>query len=69
MSELLDNQVDTQNENMKINIPGFTQALVEVAMKIKNYKKKKTTTTQIFYSCIRRLARPILMNFGLLILH
>ena len=38
MSELLDNQVDTQNENLKIIIPGFTQALGEVAMKIKkNY--------------------------------
>ena len=28
MSELLDNQVDTPNENLKINILGFTQALV-----------------------------------------
>ena len=27
MSELLDKQVDTQNENLKIKIPGFTQAL------------------------------------------
>ena len=35
MSELLNNQIDTQNENLKIKIPGFTQALIEVAMKIK----------------------------------
>ena len=28
MSELLDNQFDTQNENMEIKIVGFTQALV-----------------------------------------
>ena len=38
MSELLDNQVDTQNENLK-KIPGFTQALVKCVMKIKNWKK------------------------------
>ena len=35
MSELLDNQVDTQNENLKIEILGFTQDLVEVVMKRK----------------------------------
>ena len=35
MSELLDKQVDTENENMKIKIPGFTQALVKCVMKIK----------------------------------
>ena len=35
MSELLDKKVDTQNENMKIKIPGFTQALVKCVMKIK----------------------------------
>ena len=35
MSELLDNQFDTQNENLKIKIPGFTQALVKCVMKIK----------------------------------
>ena len=34
MNELLDNQVDTQNENLKIKILGYAQALVEVAMKI-----------------------------------
>ena len=33
MSELLDNQVDTQHENLKIKILGFTQAIIEVAMK------------------------------------
>ena len=44
MGELLDNQIDTQNENLKIKIPGFTQALVEVAMKIK--KVEKMTATQ-----------------------
>ena len=37
MSELLDNQVDTRSENLKIKILGFMQALVNVAMKIKNY--------------------------------
>ena len=35
MSKLLDNQVDTQNENLKIEILGFMQALVEVVMKRK----------------------------------
>ena len=29
MSELLDNKYDTQNENLKMNIPGFTQALAK----------------------------------------
>ena len=32
---ILDKQVYTQNENLKINIPGFTQALVKCAVKIK----------------------------------
>ena len=41
-SELLDKQVDTENENLKIIIPGFTQALVKCAMKIKKQKKKTT---------------------------
>ena len=42
MSELLDNRVDTQNENLKIKIPGFTQAFVEVvAMKIKKQTNKE----------------------------
>ena len=40
MSELLDKQVDTQNENLKVKILRFTQALVKCAMKIMNYKKK-----------------------------
>ena len=35
MSELLDKKVDTQNENLKIKIPGFKQALIKCAMKIK----------------------------------
>ena len=39
MSELLDNQVDTQNENLKIKVPGFTQALIKRAMKIKIEEK------------------------------
>ena len=42
MSELLDNQVDIENENLRIEILGFAQALVEVAMKM----QKKTTATQ-----------------------
>ena len=29
MSELLDKQVDTENENLKIKFPGFTQALIK----------------------------------------
>ena len=40
MSELLDNQVCTQNENLKIEILGFTQALVKVVMKIKKVEEK-----------------------------
>ena len=43
MSELLDNQIDTQNENLKIKIPGFTQTLVEVVMKIKKEELEKKT--------------------------
>ena len=39
MSELLDNQVNTQNENLKIKVPGFTQALIKRAMKIKIEEK------------------------------
>ena len=35
MSEIIiDKQVDTQNENLKIKFLGFTQALVKCAMKI-----------------------------------
>ena len=41
MSELLDNQIDTQNENLKIKILGFTQTLVEVVMKIKKEELEK----------------------------
>ena len=41
MCELVDKQVDTQNENLKIKILRFTQALVEVVMKIKKNSKKK----------------------------
>ena len=41
MSELLDKQVDKENENLKIKIPGFTQALVKCAMKIKESRKKR----------------------------
>ena len=59
MHELLDNQVDTQNKNQKIKIPGF--ALVEIAI------EEKMTATQIFErrtlyyeGCIRRLAGPTL---------
>ena len=33
MSELLDKQVDTENENLKIKISGFTQALVKCVVK------------------------------------
>ena len=40
MSELLDNQVDIENENLKIKILGFAQALVKVAMKIQRNKEK-----------------------------
>ena len=39
MSELLDKQVDTENENLKIIIPGFTQALVKCVMKIKESRR------------------------------
>ena len=41
MSELLDKQVDTENKNLKIKIPGLTQALVKCAMKIKESGRKK----------------------------
>ena len=39
MSELLDKQVETENENLKIKIAGFTQALVKYVMK-KERKKR-----------------------------
>ena len=41
MSELLDKQVDTENENLKIKIPGLMQALLKCAMKIKKVEEKK----------------------------
>ena len=34
MSELVDKQVDTQNENLKIKISQFTQALVKCEKKV-----------------------------------
>ena len=37
---MLDKQVDTENENLKIKIPGFTQALVKCVMKIKVEEKR-----------------------------
>ena len=45
MSELLDKQVDT--ENLEINIPGFMQALVKCAMKIKESRRKKKIDCRI----------------------
>ena len=42
MSELLlDKQVDTENENLKIKIPRFMQALVKCAIKIKESRRKQ----------------------------
>ena len=41
MSKLLDNQVDTQNENLKINIPGFMQALVKGCDENKELKEEE----------------------------
>ena len=41
MSYVLDKQVDTQNENLKIKIPGFTQTFVKCAMKIKELEEEK----------------------------
>ena len=46
MSELLDKQIDTEIENLKIKIPGFMQALVKCAMKIKKNWKKIMTALQ-----------------------
>ena len=40
MSELLDKQ---ENESLKINIPGFTQAIVTCEMKIKERRKMTAT--------------------------
>ena len=48
MSGLLDKQVDTENENLKIKIPGFTQALVKCAMKIKESRRKNDCLVKIF---------------------
>ena len=45
MSELLDKQVDKE---MKIKIPGFMQALVKCAMKIKERKRKKRLPHKFF---------------------
>ena len=49
MSELLDKQVDTENENLKIKIPGFMQALVKCAMKIKESRTKNNYHVKFFY--------------------
>ena len=49
MSELVDNQVDTQNENLKIKIPGLTEVLIEVVMKIeKRIRRKNNSHAKIF---------------------
>ena len=48
-SESLDKQIDTENENLKIKIPGFMQALVKYAMKIKKNLKKKRLPRKFFY--------------------
>ena len=45
MSELLDKQVDTENENLKIKIP---EALVKCVMKIKESRRKKRLPCKIF---------------------
>ncbi len=47
MSELLDKQVDKE---MKIKIPGFMQALVKCAMKIKERKRKKRLPHKFFFT-------------------
>ena len=39
-SELLDEQVDTENENLNNKNSGFTQALVKCAMKIKESNRR-----------------------------
>ena len=47
MSELLDKQVDTNNEYLKIKIPEFTQALVKCAMKS---RRKKRLLCKFFFT-------------------
>ena len=49
MSQLLDKQVDTQNKNLEIKIPGFTQALVKCVMKIKEEYEKNDCRTKYFF--------------------
>ena len=49
MSELLDKQVDTENENPKVKIPGFTQALVKCVKKIKEELEEKQLPAQNFF--------------------
>ena len=60
MSESLDKEVDGQNENLKIKIPGFMQALVKCVMKI---KEKNDCCAKKLLKGGRRLAGLILMNF------
>ena len=51
MSELLDKQVDTENENLKIKIPEFMQALVKCVMKIKRSRRKiKRLPCKMFFT-------------------
>ena len=54
-SELLDKQVDTENENLQIKIPGITQALVKCAMKIKESRSKKRLPCKNFFTEKRTL--------------
>ena len=50
MSKLLDKQVDTENEKLKIKIPGFTQALIKCAMKLKESRRKKRLPRKKFFT-------------------
>ena len=61
MSELLDKQVDTQNENLKITIPGFTQALTHRGCG-ENKLEEKTICHAKLYKAI---SEDWPMNFGL----
>ena len=79
ISELLDKQVDTENENLKIKILGFTQSPCKVCDENKESRRRRKKDDcritivllkeGLYKAVSRRLAGPISMNFGLLILH
>ena len=68
MIELSDEQVDTQNENLKMKIPGFTQALMKYVMKIKEEENCHVIFLLKGIGLYQKNGCANFVNFGLLVL-